>query len=456
MLTRALVTLGGMVLLAQPAAAQIRLPGLSLPQLPAAILPAQIAPAPLSTLPPVATSLRRTMARDLIRRDPALEADPRGEPIVRGRLVAILGDAERARVLAQGYVLLSEQLIPGLELRISVLAAPPGIATRRALAQLRRLAPDAAADFDHLYLASAASPARLASAPSEPSGGGSAQPDRAAVSVGLIDAGVQASHPAFAYANISSWGCDGVHVGSPHGTAVASLLMGDGAGFRGAAPGARLYAADVYCGQATGGALETIAAAFGWLDANQVPVVNFSLVGPDNVILKRLVQQMLAHGHLIIAAVGNDGPASPPLYPAAYPNVIGVTAVDAQGRLLPEDGRGPQVAFAAPGAEMLAAACSEGYASVRGTSFAAPLVAGLLAARLTVPDPAAARHAVEELERSAHVPARGDRDGYGHGVVQGPWHVTADIIAAHPALAGAAELAAPCVEENAPATRSPN
>jgi subtilisin family serine protease len=455
MLTRALVALGGMALLAQLAEAQIGLPGLRLPQLPAAILPAQVVPAPVSNLPPVATSLRRTMARELIRRSPALEADPRGEPMVRGRLVAVLGDEERARVLAQGYGLLSEQLLPGLELRLSVLAAPPGVSTRRALAQLRRLAPDAAADFDHLYLASAASPIPLAAATSDPSSAPGAQQGGAAISVGLIDGGVQASHPAFAYANISSWGCDGVRVGSPHGTAVASLLIGDGAGFRGAAFGARLYAADVYCGQITGGALETIAAALGWLDANHVPVVNFSLVGPDNVILKRLVQQMLAHGHLIVAAVGNDGPASPPLYPAAYPNVIGVTAVDAHGRLLPEDGRGPQVSFAAPGAEMLAAACSEGYASVRGTSFAAPLVAGLLAARLAVPDPAVARQAVEELERNARVPAGGDRDGYGHGVIEGPWHVAADIIPAGRTLAGGVELATPCVEENAPAARSP-
>lgn len=83
-------------------------------------------------------------------------------------------------------------------------------------------------------------------------------------------------------------------------------------------------------------------------------------------------------GVILVAAVGNDGPAAPPLYPAAYPQVVGVTAVNAQGRVLPEAGRGDQVDYAAPGADMAAAGRAGSFVSVRGTSFAAPLVAGLI------------------------------------------------------------------------------
>jgi subtilisin family serine protease len=222
-------------------------------------------------------------------------------------------------------------------------------------------------------------------------------------------------------------------VASTHGTAVASLLIGDAAPFRGAAPGARLYAADVYCGKPTGGAVDAIAAAFGWLDANQVAVVNVILVGPDNLVLRQVVQQMIARGHIIVAAVGNDGPAAPPLYPAAYPDVVGVTAVDAHRRALIEAERGAQVEFAAPGADMAAANCPEGYIGVRGTSFAAPLVAGLLAARLTAPDHAAARAAIESLAREAiHLGGNGRDATYGLGLVAEELRVAPDIMQPHP------------------------
>jgi subtilisin family serine protease len=78
--------------------------------------------------------------------------------------------------------------------------------------------------------------------------------------------------------------------------------------------------------------------------------------------------------------VGNDGPASPPLYPAAYEGVVGVTGVDLKHRVLLEACRGKQVDFAALGSEVSAAAAApDQYVAVRGTSFAAPLVASFFA-----------------------------------------------------------------------------
>jgi subtilisin family serine protease len=104
---------------------------------------------------------------------------------------------------------------------------------------------------------------------------------------------------------------------------------------------------------------------------------------------------MVARGHLLVAAVGNDGPAAPPLYPASYPGVVGVTGVDRQGRPLPEAAQGPQVMFAAPGSQMVSAAPGRPpYRQVRGTSFAAPLVAALLSTRLPQPDRQGAAQAI--------------------------------------------------------------
>ncbi|MGA7825700.1 MAG: S8 family serine peptidase, partial [Steroidobacteraceae bacterium] len=238
------------------------------------------------------------------------------------------------------------------------------------------------------------------------------------VRVGLIDSGVDADHAAFRGLAIHRHGCAGALVPDSHGTAVASLLVGRDGAFHGAAPGAELYAADVFCGAATGGGVDTVAEAFAWLLGERVPVINVSLVGPANNLLRTVVAAVIARGYLVVAAVGNDGPAAPPLYPAAWPGVVGVTAVDARGRVLAEAERGSQVKFAAPGADMAAARSPQGYVLVRGTSFAAPLVAGLLALGLMAPDEAAAHSALANL--AAHAEPRGYRGVdpvYGYGVV---------------------------------------
>ena len=93
-------------------------------------------------------------------------------------------------------------------------------------------------------------------------------------------------------------------------------------------------------------------AAFGWMARERVAVINVSLVGPRNKLMERVVKTLVSRGHLIVAAVGNDGPAAPPLYPASYDGVIGVTAVDEKHRVLIEACRGKQVDFAAQGADI--------------------------------------------------------------------------------------------------------
>jgi subtilisin family serine protease len=212
-------------------------------------------------------------------------------------------------------------------------------------------------------------------------------------------------------------------VPSAHGTAVASLLAGSAGDFHGAAPQAELFAADVYCGLPAGGAVDRLAAALGWMARERVAVINVSLVGPRNALLERVVASLVSRGFLIVAAVGNDGPAAPPLYPAAYDGVMGVTAVDARHRVLIEACRGKHLDLAAPGADMSAATLgqsgqTDAFASVRGTSFAAPIVAGLLARTLARPDSAARDQAVAALAGSAEdLGPRGRDDIYGAGLV---------------------------------------
>lgn len=390
--------------LGMPAHAQLRLPGGlgQLPGVPTINSPLIAAP----RLPDLAgtdaspQSLRQRVVQGLLREQAArVEADPAGEPVLRGELLAVQpSDAWLASATAQGFRVLREQRLEALALRSVVLAPPAGLSTREGLERLRALDPATEVDFQHLYIRSG----ELASgraAPATP-GGAVATPGRR---VGLIDDGVDRAHPALRAASIVAWGCEAAAAPGMHGTAIASLLVGRDGAFAGLLPReATLYAADVYCGQAVGGSVEAVVQALGWMARERVAVVNVSLVGPPNRLLEHALRAMAARGHLVVAAVGNDGPAAAPLYPAAYPDVVGVTAVAPTRRALPEAARGSHVAFAAPGSELaVAQAGSAAYAVARGTSFAAPFVAGMLADALLEPDPAAARQALERLALQA-------------------------------------------------------
>ena len=404
--------------LAGSARAQLRLP--SLPSLPRPTLRAPVAP-DVRALPALdeLTQLRQRRIAGLLRqRASEIEADPAGAPLRRQELVlSAPSDALLAAARADGFILAREQVLDALEMRIVTLRAPPGWDTARALQRLREIDPQATVDYNHLYLESGAiEPGDAATAAL----GGSANAPTG-IRVGLIDAGVDAGHAVFRASAIHRWGCAGAAVPSAHGTAVASLLMGRATPFLGAAPAATPYARGCLLRRRGGRLGGRGGRRTGMVDGRRVAVVNISLVGPPNRSLELVVRRASARGLLLVAAVGNDGPAAPPRYPAAYPDVRAVTGVDARARVLPEAGRGPHVAFAAPGADMAVAhGGAAAYSRARGTSFAAPLVAGLLAATLRHPDAAAAAHATQALARAAiDLGAVGRDPVYGHGLVAG-------------------------------------
>jgi subtilisin family serine protease len=395
--------------------AQLRLPSVSTPTLPQ--LPREPRATVQQTLQPlqaIVPELRSAAARELIRSHPeAVEADPAGEPVRRGQLLWLSPSAEAlAAAQGEGFAVLRDEDMPELDVREVLMRAPAGVPTAQAAQRLRALDPRASVDFNHLYtrngeVAGSANAGARATTPPVRDG---------AVRVGLIDGGVDRKHPALRRADVHAWGCDGREIASDHGTAVASLLVGNDRKFHGVAAGT-LYAADVYCDQPAGGAADDIARALAWMARERVPVINISLVGPPNALMQRAVQALLKRGHVLVAAVGNDGPAAAPLYPASYPGVVGVTGVLPDRRVLPEAGQGPQVMFAAPGAQV-AVAREGGYADARGTSFAAPFVAGLLASMLREPDPEGAISVVAELARSAiDLGAPGRDPVYGFGLV---------------------------------------
>lgn len=282
--------------------------------------------------------LRRLRLDALVRARPRdLDRDADGAIVMRGQIVA-LAPRPAALQAAQsaGFVVAEQRRFDALGLRVVVLRAPPGLATQQAMQRLRQLDPQGEYVYNHLYSESQAGEASAAQAPPVP-----AQADAAAAfRVGLIDSGVDPAHPALAGVQVQRWGCGGGAPAQLHGTAVASLLAG-----RAVMHGPierTVYAADLYCGAPGDGAAVELVAALAWMAQQDVAVINISLVGEPNKLLARAVAALVARGHLLVAAVGNDGPAAPPLYPASYPGVIGVSAVDARLRVLPEAGAVPR------------------------------------------------------------------------------------------------------------------
>ncbi|VAX03360.1 hypothetical protein MNBD_GAMMA20-2203 [hydrothermal vent metagenome] len=222
-----------------------------------------------------------------------------------------------------------------------------------------------------------------------------------------------------------------VDTGTPpmtHGTSIASLLVGEFREFQGLLPGATLYSAAVFTQHHSGSIkarADSLAAALNWLVKQQVPAINMNLVGSPNALLQVAVRKTLEQGHAIIAAVGNDGPAAPLLYPAAYPGVIAVTAVDTNQHIYRRANRGQHVDFSAPGVKVRAADPRGGYGTFSGTSYAAPVVSALLARRLKVPDVTHQQHVIAQLQQQATDMGASGRDPvFGYGLISGAQHVT--------------------------------
>jgi len=205
--------------------------------------------------------------------------------------------------------------------------------------------------------------------------------------IGIIDTAVDLGHPALKGRNIELGDflpAAATPAAGSHGTGVLAILAGDpNSGTPGLVPDARFFAANVYRADEDGLPVTdtlSLLKAMDWMAASKVEVVNMSLSGPDDKLLERAIAEMSAGGVVFVAAAGNGGPAAPPSYPAAYANVVAVTAVDKDLRGYIHANHGEYIDIAAPGVGIWTALPNalEGYQS--GTSFAAPHVTAILAA----------------------------------------------------------------------------
>jgi subtilisin family serine protease len=217
----------------------------------------------------------------------------------------------------------------------------------------------------------------------------------AAVLIGVIDTGVQLDHPDLAGQLVPGWdfaeGDSSPNDRDGHGSGVAGVIgaAANGQGLVGVAPGVRMMPLKV-CDLTLGlGCTDSaVIEALAFAADRGVRIVNISLGRRATAYdqpLRDAIAEAERRGVLVVAAAGNDGSDNDaaPMVPASFTNdnVVAVAASDRQNLLAGFSNRGKtSVDVAAPGTDIQTLWRGTGYASatVQGTSFAAPYVAGIV------------------------------------------------------------------------------
>ena len=283
-----------------------------------------------------------------------------------------------------GYSVIESVRMTALHMVVQRLRIPSGISVVDAVRDLRRRFPGVEIDANHQFDPSGSIefPNKLARAlirwkdvPADCGKG---------VRIGMIDAGVDVTHPAFRGQKVTyrSFHKKGRKAGPmDHGTAVASIMVGR-AEWGGLLPGAHLFAANMFEYNEQGhkvGSVIGLVKSVEWLLESKVNAINLSIAGADNKILRKVFRKLLAKKQVLIAAAGNWGRSDKPAYPAAYDGVVAVTALNSQGKIYSHANSGAYVDFAAFGVRVYTAAPGGGGRLETGTSFASPFITALMA-----------------------------------------------------------------------------
>jgi subtilisin family serine protease len=369
-----------------------------------------------------------------------------------------------AKARAGGFDVTGQTELSGLGITLTRLVPPASLNAVSARERLFDLVPDGGFALNRVY-----APYRLGagpqsggdSRPMQQGGGGCPsercfgsalikwQPALAAcardLKVGVIDTGFDKAHPALAGVRYryKEFLPDGSVKASPHhGTGVLALLAGKAdSGTPGLIPDASFVFASAFFDDADGQPMSDTAQmvrALDWLKRSGVKVVNLSFAGPEDDLVHHAVRELTKSGVVVVAAAGNDGPGAPPSYPAAYAEVIAVTAVDRKLAAYRYAGRGAHIDLAAPGVDVWTAIPGRREGPQTGTSFAVPYVTAVIAVALSeselAPDGdalAPKRRVLAKLQGSVRSLGADGRDPtFGEGLVQAPTscHAPAPVV----------------------------
>jgi len=337
----------------------------------------------------------------------------------------VMAEADVFEQLAQeGYLFDRVSELSGLGFLLAEVAAPASFdlsATRAGIYEVIG-GQQADVDLNHLYTAgvpdpqndeqplAGLAPRELLPPPTDLSG--------LTLRIGIIDSSIDRRHNAFANASITTQRfVDNDSPPNAHGTAIASIIASNDPQALGLAPSAQIYAAEVFDHNEQQGEFASTVSlikALSWLMTQDVSVINISLAGPSNRLLETALTRVREKGVLAIAAAGNGGPMAQPMYPAAYPEVVAVTATDDRGRAFRLANRGEYVDIAAPGVNIRHAQAGGGFAASSGTSYAVPFVTVAVARLLqSTAEPAQMLDALYASARDIGAPSRDQIYGYG-------------------------------------------
>ena len=240
------------------------------------------------------------------------------------------------------------------------------------------------------------------------------------VLVAVIDSGIDLGHPELQGVIAGSYDALGkAEKPHPHGTAIAGAIAAH-ARLMGAAPAARILAIRAFGATGTSAEATTFAILKGIdyaADPQRARHQHELRRSGRSRRCRASSPPRTRKGMVLVAASGNLGPKSPPQYPAADPNVIAVSATDANDKMFAASNVGPHIAVAAPGVDILLPAPNGDYQVTSGTSFCgglrqrgrgagAPARARALARR-GAPDPGVdrARTSVRAARTTSSAPA---------------------------------------------------
>ncbi|MDZ4392882.1 S8 family serine peptidase [Cypionkella sp.] len=400
----------------------------------------------------------RSPGKRTIRVKPGKSATPRRTPRVevapapdfaQGEIVVTnLSESDLAQLQTEGFAVI--ELVELVEVAVVLhrLRVPRGLTLEQARDRVRAQPTGTTGDFNHYYrteeeptapaFGSAITPVALA--PSMPCAhlncaaldliGWPAERNqspqcRVTVPVGVIDTGVNAAHENLLGADIEVLRLVDEEVDASkavHGTAVAALIVGqDTDRVPGLIPEAKVLVVDVF-GRNGGderASVVSLVKALDLLVVRGVKVINMSLAGPPNATLEAALARLAEPGGaVVLAAVGNGGPKAAVAYPAGYPSVLAVTAVDQRGQVYRRAQRGAHIDLAAPGVEVWSATSISGVKPKSGTSFAVPFataVAAVLASRDPTATPDALAAQLRALVRDIGAP--GPDEVFGAGLL---------------------------------------
>jgi hypothetical protein len=355
------------------------------------------------------------------------------------------------RAVSLGFTANGKVALSGVSAGVTRLLAPPGMTAIDAQVLLKQALPDQGLEVNQtyqIYRVATGADAELdlsapAAAMATPCGTDRCfgsniigwrpqlQACTKSLRIGVVDTGIDQGHPAFSRRRIEPRPAakTGTGLAAPvaanwHGTGVLALLAGEPqSGTPGLISDASFYVTDVFFPDANGLPVSDTASlleALDWLAKKKVNIINMSLTGPHDALLKSAIESLSRKGILFVAAVGNDGPTAAPTFPSAYEDVVAVTAINKDLSGYRHANRGDHVDLAAPGVSIWTAMPGGKGAYHSGTSFAVPYATAVLA---SIYNSLPTKSKAEALKHLSFVDlgAPGRDPIYGRGLVIAPY-----------------------------------